>query len=959
MYHKRFTLSLKVLGIVFLYLATLSGCKKPDVSETPEPGFLQFPDGKELVFDESGGSKSLSLRTNISALRVAFGEAAPGWLSARVTPNALVCIAQQNDGDDARTAKLTLTGAGISENVNVTQTGRAPFIKTSAKEYAVDEYGGKIAIEVVTNRAFDVVIPQDADWLRLESIGKESPVIVTLSVSALTEGNRTAVVTLKGRDSNAGATFSVTQEAGTGYAPKSELTLPTDFKVVPTSGTASSFHEGEGIENAFDGLFDDNKLYHSAWDNSPGNYFPITLEFNFDGTKDLSYLIYYPRQNGANGRFKEIEVWGKGSALKDYTLLKSINLEGSVTPSKVVFEQTLLGAGSIKIVVKSGAGDRKGFASASEIEFYQNNPDKFDLLSVFTDTSASALKTGITEADIREIKVPVYQQIAYHLRKGDYPREFRIDTFKAFPNPDTERAYNRTGYALSLFDNPTGIVVKKDQDLLVLVGKTSGHKLGLWVVNYDVPGGDGVNGRKMLTLEEGANLLKMPQDGHLYLAYNTDDWQTAPEIKVHFANGLVQGYYDSQKHAPEKYLEILNNASASQYLDVLGKYAHLAFPVKDFRAAQPRDGLGLANLYDNLVKMEFDFLGLFKYDRPFHNRAFFSVHYNPDLYLYATGYHTAYSSGSIQSLLSVDGVKRESWGLAHELGHQLQTTPGVKWHGMTEVTNNIMSLYIQTEYGNTARIQAESNGVYATRYDKAYALFQIEDYAGDPSSFAYAGQLVPYLGRKNEIYSDVFEMLVPLWQIQLYFSKVKGNKDFYKDIYEQARKEYDSDMKKSDGQVQLDFVRKASISAGMDLTDFFDKWGFFRLMDQNVMDYSNKRIVISSADVSSAKSKIALLGLPPVTDKIEYICDGNWQYFKDKTPVTGSGSATVSGNVVIIPQNAYRGVVAYEFYLNGKLIGVANNPRIILPQTISLDGKQELFAVAYDGKKTAIPVAKN
>lgn len=949
-------------GIMLLlwgFLSFTSACKKIDARDHSRSAFISLPSGKSLFFDEKGGEKSLALEHNVSALRVKFSEGEPSWLSARVTPNALVCIARPNDGEDARTTRLTLTGAGITETVTVTQTGMVPFIGSSAQEYTIDEYGGHLTIEVVANRSFDVVIPEDADWLRLESIGTESPVLVTLSVEALTEGSRTAVVTLKERDGQTTSSFSVTQKAGEGYTPKSELTVPTDIKVVPVSGNASSFHQGEGIENAFDGKFDDDKLYHSAWDNSPADYFPITLEFNFDGGKDLSYLIYYPRQNGPNGRFKEIEVWGKGSALKDYALLKSVNLEGSATPSKVVFEKTLLGAECIRIVVKSGTGDRKGFASASEIEFYQNNPDKFDLLSVFSDTSASALKAGITEEEIKKIKVPVYRQIAYHLFKGDYPREFRIDSFKAFPHPDTEKEYNHTGYALSLFDNPTGIVVKKDQDLLVLVGDTGGHKLGLFVVNYDVPGGDGVNARKMLTLEEGANLLKMPQDGHLYLAYNTDDWQTAPEIKVHFANGLVQGYYDSQKHAPEKYMEILNNASASQYLDVLGKYAHLAFPVKDFRAAQPRDGLGLANLYDNLVKMEFDFLGLFKYDRPFHNRAFFSVHYNPDLYLYATDYHTAYSYGSIQSLLSVDGVKRESWGLAHELGHQLQTTPGVKWHGMTEVTNNIMSLYIQTEYGNTARIQAESNGVYATRYDKAYALFQIEDYAGDPSSFAYAGQLVPYLGRKNEIYSDVFEMLVPLWQIQLYFSKVKGNQDFYKDIYEQARKEYNSDMKKSDGQVQLDFVRKASISAGMDLTDFFDKWGFFRLMDQNVMDYSNKRIVISSADVSSAKSKIALLGLPPVTDKIEYICDGNWQYFRDKTPVTGSGSATVSGNVVIIPQNAYRGVVAYEFYLNGKLIGVANNPRIILPQTISLDGKQELFAVAYDGKKTAIPIVKS
>ena len=501
-------------------------------------------------------------------------------------------------------------------------------------------------------------------------------------------------------------------------------------------------------------------------------------------------------------------------------------------------------------------------------------------------------------------------------------------------------------------------MVKEGQDLLVLAGPTGGRKLGLWVVNYDVPGGDGVYGRQMLPLEEGANLLSMPQDGHLYIGYYGEDFNTAPEVKIHFANGLVQGYFDAQKHAPEKYAELLGKATASKYFDLLGRYAHLAFPVSDFRAVVPSDGKGLAELYDGLVRKEFEFLGLFKYDRVFHNRAFFSVHYNPDVYLYATSYHTAYADYAIKGLLSLDGVKKESWGLAHELGHQLQTRPGVLWHGMTEVTNNILSLYLQTEYGNVSRIQSEEpdGGMYVNRYDKAYALFQVEDYAGDPATFPYYNRLVPYLARKDDIYSGVFEMLVPLWQLQLYFSNVKGNKDFYKDIYEMARDEYETDLNRTDGQVQLDFVRNASKSAKADLTTFFEKWGFFRTIDQNVDDYGDKRFVITEADVSEAKSRIALMGLPEVTDKIEYISDANWTYFRDKTPVTGSGRATLSGHTVTVPEGAYKGVVAYEFYLGGKRIAIANNPKIILPATLSLSGTKQLFAVAFDGKKTEIPL---
>ena len=62
------------------------------------------------------------------------------------------------------------------------------------------------------------------------------------------------------------------------------------------------------------------------------------------------------------------------------------------------------------------------------------------------------------------------------------------------------------------------------------------------------------------------------------------------------------------------------------------------------------------------------------------------------------------------------------WGPAHEIGHCNQTRPGVKWIGLTEVTNNIMSEYVQTTiFGQPSRIQTEDMGaVYRNRYSKAW-----------------------------------------------------------------------------------------------------------------------------------------------------------------------------------------------------------------------------------------------
>lgn len=78
-----------------------------------------------------------------------------------------------------------------------------------------------------------------------------------------------------------------------------------------------------------------------------------------------------------------------------------------------------------------------------------------------------------------------------------------------------------------------------------------------------------------------------------------------------------------------------------------------------------------------------------------------------------------------------------------------------------------------------------------------------------------------------------FEPLVPFWQLQLYFEKAGKNPDFYPDLFEAFRKQANNANKlkvKADENpavYQLNFIKTACEVSKVDLTDFFDSYGFF------------------------------------------------------------------------------------------------------------------------------------
>ena len=566
----------------------------------------------------------------------------------------------------------------------------------------------------------------------------------------------------------------------------------------------------------------------------------------------------------------------------------------------------------------------------------------YDPLTLFTDQTCSALKTGITDEDIKACKSDFHKNIALYLKAGKYPSEFRIQEYKAYPHPDTQAKANKTS-PYSLLDNPTGMAIGNGEELVIFVGETSGQKIQIRIQDLAVPGDDGFGGISY-TLNEGVNQIHAPKKGLIYILYHTEDFETARPVKIHIASGHVNGYFDVTKHSGSDWKR-LRDAAKEPFFDVIGKYAHLTFPTKDFILYTP-DGKALIEAYDKIVESEMLLMGLFKYNKVFKNRMYFNVTYRG--YMYATSYHTAYHESTMPDLCDVSKLTDKSlWGPCHEVGHCNQTRPGLKWHGTTEVTNNIMSMYLQ-------------NSIF--RRDSHLQTTKLND--GSPNRYAKAWTEIiaanaPHCDFKS---NDVFCKLVPFWQLELYFGNVLGqtplqqddNGGFYPDVYEYVRTHPDLNTA---GEQQTEFVYICSQVAQMDLTDFFTKWGFLTPVETTIDDYGNGQVKVTQARVEEIKQRVASLNYPQPNVALEYITDNNWKLYQNPQPVI-EGQATRSGNT--LKMTDWKNVVAYEVTnKEGKKIFISEG--ILFPDatasfTINTDWEEgfKVYAVSASGERTEV-----
>jgi len=464
-------------------------------------------------------------------------------------------------------------------------------------------------------------------------------------------------------------------------------------------------------------------------------------------------------------------------------------------------------------------------------------------MTFFTDASCSRLKTGVQSKDLDGFRSDLLKTVAAGMLSGTYDKTYRAAGYEAYLSPRALGRALKLGDGFSRYDNITGIYLDAGEHV-VFVGDTGGKELSLLIPDWMRKPAEGINPAKdpngwglhkqEIELQEGVNLIQVTKGSNAYVSYFDDDPETAPAVIVHFPTGKVNGFFDVSKHTNADWDRLLDDA-VSPIMDARGKYIQVAYPVEWFHVYTRGKGVELINNYDTMLHHHYTLMGLVKYDKVPKNRILARVNFN--FYMFRDGDGVAYmgNKGTMRMVAdpSVVIVGDPCWGFCHEVGHALQMRPQMTWGGMTEVSNNIFSMYTVIAMGNKSRLAAQKN------------------YASARKNIIEADPKKSFLECKN-----VFDRLVPFWQLHLYFSR-NGRPDFYADVMEQMRRRPDAGRGDDSIRNQFEFVKICCDVAKLDLTDFFEKWGFFRVGTFTVNDYRQYHYQITQQMVDDTKSYIA------------------------------------------------------------------------------------------------------
>ena len=556
-------------------------------------------------------------------------------------------------------------------------------------------------------------------------------------------------------------------------------------------------------------------------------------------------------------------------------------------------------------------------------------------------------------------------------------KEFRVAKFK--PQTDPVEWDNKLDvYTYSLMPCPAGIIGNKENIMIFVGGEVpSGVSLGV----YKVASNDG-HGFLYNSLRAGLNVISMPEDTEAkmlfieYYAY-TDTTETSkkladfPEMSMHIEGGHVNGYFDVTKHDDAYWRELLaahkSDSVACSYpaIQVLGEKVMFHMTRNELAAVCPNTITDAINWWDDLVKFEHKLMGVDKYYDRWNDRIM--ARNGTGSYMFATQGYTYYESYTLSEILPWSAVYSSPgriWGPAHEIGHVNQGAINIV--SCTEASNNLF-----------ANAMIHNVGKSTTR--------------GDGVSFCVNEFLkkTPFPLRKD----NPIGVSRMFFQLYLYFHAVGIDKTFYPRLFEALRKD---PMQKGDyvnyiyqtyaKDNQLKFAEKCCEIAQMDLSEFFEVWGFFEPMDNTfVGDYSDYNVNLTKEEAEASRARMQQYSkkgghLMFIEDRIkpskrEDGVEGNRIDFSDEYAIGKMGDVgqwgdyidesvkaegyyyAVSGNKIKISRTANaKGALGFKLYdaETGELLSFSNTYQISIPET-ALAKQLRVVAAQADGTDYTIP----
>ena len=766
-----------------------------------------------------------------------------------------------------------------------------------------------------------------------------------------------------------------------------------DTKVAIASATASSSHSGHDATNAVDGST--KTIWHTNWSSIPD--FPVTFTITLSESSHVDFVRYIPRQDGSvNGCWDEVTVAYSSSLDDSFTEVGTYKLNASKN-SYDLYGNYGSKCRRIRFTIQPGGSDSgNNFASAAEIEVYDYSKLKATLDQYFTDNLYTELKSGVTDSEGID-DAGVKALVDNLLKDADAYKKFRVGEYKPYMTLENLRQMLGVNSYYSAYENPTGVYLKEGESCWVVVDGIGEDPVKLKIKNWLVN-----EKSSSYPLRNGLNYITALTEGNLFVGYYTDNYKNAPNVKVHFINAPVQGYWDYETMTADDWTTLLSNRpeNDSTILLVQTKRVQVAYPVFSWKeyCPEPAQVDSLMKMYQQILWAERDILGVEKYKIEYPNHQFSYV-----VKEFGGGAMAAGGEGTLTPVYSMHGVMSPKgsdlwvWGLAHEFGHTNQINPGLRWSGCIEVTNNIYSSWAELHVPNgTGYLRLEDEvmygGEFRMRGGRMQAYFEealrkeipwmlhegqdfykttpetkeVDEYDADGKS---TGKKVSVQKRNY----DHFVKLVPFWQLNLWGTKAEKCKDIIPMTIQGIRTQRStsdfSTIYNTAGKEQINWMRLACDSAKINLLPFFEKAGMLRPINVHIDGWN----IITEEMIAELKNYVAEKEYPTPTEEINYINGHNYHIYKDKkaleVPETLGEGCEQIGDKVKVSHSVVQNAVAFETY-NAKheliritMYGLGSDDthsytQVLFPKN-DTENSAYIMAVGYDGTRKTVYAATN
>lgn len=767
------------------------------------------------------------------------------------------------------------------------------------------------------------------DWLNIAEDRTSKKLNITIPENTSLEG-RTDTIFVSG----AGIIRSIPVEQK-GIQVASSL-IPTDTYIKPSGGKSTDYYSTDHmISNLWDRNPSGNN-YHTAV-NSTTTEKTETLEFYFSQKPAvIDYFINYPTA----GSVDSMTIYAKTGDNTTYTLVGSF----AYATGKFAFPTQLQNVTAIKIELP--VAPTGGLIAIKELEFWaitNQAPLNTELLKVFTDLSCSAIKTDAAQTDIEALP-QYFKIIANKMIAGTYPKEYRIDAYEAYSDPDIFAAKRNTN-AYSILDNPTGIYANAGDSIYILVGDTHGSDVSIFSVT------SASLNRDYYGLKEGINKIKITRTGLLYIKYFANITQNPQPINIHIpeGSGTVNGYWDIKKNTGAQWPVILGK-STFNVIDIVGNKFQAVFYTDELKKnlANSTDISKSVEVWDAMVYSEWNLMGFDKYPLPQNNRMCGICFDDSSIPMWATWYTTGYNRYTLIPEVLYPGCisGNKLWGMGHETGHCNQHP--FNWKGNSECSNNTFAQVALDEVINKMR------GITDATLDNA------------------ATDMEPPVPAINQALDSISYYNIDGWpkfggtyyQFYLLYHKLGINPDFYKDLFESLRnKGLGNDYYVAERQLNF-FIRVCDI-AKTDFTEHFKAYGYFTPYYIKANQYGDFEYNMTKAKADSVIGLVKAKGYPEPIYRTQFLhqhgkikpvtsMNGYWTYYRDNAQIRADISCTVNTTSRTVTINNGKEAAAFAIETDGKTVMYSDRASFTIPAN-KFNSTTKIYAVPIE---TAKPLMK-